>query len=1314
MTQSDSPDFEFDISDLEVEREESAASKSDSSMSGSSDEELKGIAEQVAGDDDVKPDPRADFDESDRELDVFEIDDLPSSAPQVASAAKPTEAAREEPEAQPVQKVERKPEPSSSRVLGDDDLGADVFAEIESELGGMGLDDVIDDLMEEVEDYEAGGFVDLDEDEASEVSASSDDLFKMADPDDSLRNSVDPNAIEGDELEEAPAFPSPPADFEIPADPEPPREPARSETPVSEAPVQPPPASPREQPAAKTIPDFSDVEIPADPSPAVASQPAPQPAPQAGTVVAPDGEPEVPVVAEVLPQAEAPSTAEVPASPPSKKSSETAEPSEGATIGASGRQEAAGAEPSGSSGESKLTVDPQVTAAVESPADSGPVDRLEESVEEAEEVAAVAEEKAIESLDQDLGAVEPAAPVEGREQVLFSAEDEEVLPDPLVEGPSEELLEDPILQKDEEASASAGGDELIEEALAEGVEDSESDIEATPELAAPEAMEAPAFEEAEAEDEEDLSALLGAVEEDLAEEGDLSAKLDETESAEAEQSSVASPEGADDVPVVAGEAETPEIEATLGDDEEDEDLSELLASVVEDDPEEQEEPEPAAEVPGLVEVEEEEVPGLTEILEEEPAVSGGEESDALETEALVSDEPAAGAEFPGLVEVDEDLDEEDISSLIDEASEGEESDAEAPASSPGLDILDDDEEELVELPVPEVPALVEVEEEPEAESEEAAAASSVVKSTPSAEDLLMQAGSLLNGNSEKPAEGASALLDVLEDDDDEIISMPSPDEMIADAAGDGDEDDEVVALPDPSSLITEDGEAVAVIEDDDEEDVPAPGNVADRAGDLPPPPPAPVEILDDEPPEEDRNAAVIADGPDTGSEEVEDSEEVIEDPFAGEISLDDFSEGFAELDVEEGAEDGAEEISGEEVIGAEDGDDAKVAAANVVEMPKRSLLWRVTHSMAVAAGLVLVGLAGVLAVWKQQIVEYYDGRDIDGSALLLEIEEIGKHALSKFDEQGLYRMQWVDSEVRRVSENEIRLHAVVGARLRENLYRPVLESRLKEEKGYDEEKLMESLGYARDHFPEEIGHFPDRPWNRLYEISAKKEEVLPLRVTYGLQRESEADDWALTRIKVSGYKGDLEWPEGDPKYAFGENAYDIHSPEFAKVYEDYSLAAQNYVARIDRMRAREEGNLLALKRENERQRERVKMALSEGAFFNGLAILGEDAANSRDVQLVITEVRNDGGFVKGVVKLTGDKQLTSKHFVGSLEFEKSMSGREQGYLSLRTVSIDAPTTATAESPFFDAHNVSRMRLRADGFRLEGDSRDLSFRLTRSL
>ncbi|MBK1878415.1 hypothetical protein [Pelagicoccus mobilis] len=1279
MTQSDSPDFEFDISDLEVEGSAAPASNAEDAVPGSKDESNLGKQEQGSGDQEFRSDDRSEEDLDEAALEGFAIDELPDAfSSEEASAPAETDADAIEPEpaeaqdpgsdedVQEVTRVASEKEAKPTRTLGADDLGADVFAEMDDDSSAVSFSDVIDDLMDEVEDFEAGGFVDLEQ-EAKASQSEKDDLFKMDDPDDSLGQSIDPNAVEEEEPEaEAPSFPSPPADFEIPADPEP------------EAVV------PEEPETAQAPEPISDERV----EPVATNERPPQP-------VSRSPQTEIPVQG---------SMEKVEAKIPEPPTAETVEEKSAAAF------------------------DPEMVIPADLPEPSAPVEQKIEG--SAPEPSSDVPEEEVMVESEAIGPIEPALedeavePVDGHEKVLFDAAEEEqadVLPEEdaaAVESEpavlEEEAVPEPVIEEISEADEDSVP-EAVEAPASEEVETS-AEVEADLDLAAVE------FEE----EEEDLSALIDATldseetqeaaddvleepleeAEELAVENEPSAELVE----DGEDDPVALPTLEEEVevaeePVSVDESEVEDIPVVL--DEEEEDLSELIeAGSAEEETAEPEVEEIVASEEPLQELDVEDEDEVVELPSPEDLVS------ALEPEPAEEPEPVEAAVEAGDLEDEEDLSELVAGLQVEEEASPEEN--ESLPETPSLTVEDEEDEEIVSLPVPEVPGLVEVEEEIAEESEEVTVESNVPAAPPSAEELLMQASSLLNGDSKKPAEGASDLLDELDGDDEDIVALPSPEAMMADVAESEIDDEEVVAMPDPASLITEAGEDIAVI-DDEEEEEDAPGNVADRAGDLPPPPPAPVEILDEEPPEEDSQAAVEPEP----SAEVSDpeptaEEDGLQDPFAGEISLDDFSDELGEIEGLVEDDESIIDALDSEIEDDETVESAPAAAAQVVEMPKPSLLWRITHSMAVAAGFVLVGLASVLAVWKQQIIEFYEGRDIDGSALIHEIESVSNHALEEFDESGLYRMQWVDSEVRRVSKNEIRLHALIGAQLRENLYKPVLESELKDKFGYDEESLLGSLSYAHQHFPEEIGRYPDKPWERLYELSAAKGEVLSLRVIYGLTRPNKDADWQLSRVKVSGYKEKLTWPEGETKYAFGEGAYDIDSLEFSKVFSEYKLQSNEYVARIDRLKTEVENGRLALKRENDRQRERVKMALSEGAYFNGIAILGEDAVDSEDVQLVITEVRNEGSFVKGVLRLNRESEERSKHFVGSLAFEKTLSGKEQGYLNLTTVSMDTPGTLAAESTFFQANTVSRMKLKADGFRLEGDTRDLSFRLTRSM
>ena len=710
--------------------------------------------------------------------------------------------------------------------------------------------------------------------------------------------------------------------------------------------------------------------------------------------------------------------------------------------------------------------------------------------------------------------------------------------------------------------------------------------------------------------------------------------------------------------------------------------------------------------PGLsvLEVEEEEEVEVAAVAAPSLGIIDDEEEDALvaSAESLFQEEAVEEA-APSL-------------SVLEVADE-EEEEVEAVAA-PSLGIIDDDDEELVVLENPLAGLGGLVVDDSEEEGVEAVAANAPESpKAPTAEELLLRAGSLLNGG-KSPAVAASSLLDEEEIDDEDLVAMPDPNTLLKAAKSaakptaiegmmilDDDEDEEVEMMPDPQALMGDAASAAKTW-------APGPGNVADRAGALPPPPPAPVEILDDDPLDVDPALAESA----MNAFDIETAvlaTDGLSDPFGSDNSLDGFNADFGEADafadamLSDDGDEGLETLEKPPVAAA------AAVAQEVVQFKRPGLLWRVTHSLTIAAALVLLGAGWIFAIWKQEIREYVEGRDLDGSAMLQQIREVAIHALEGFEEKGLYWMQWIDSEVKRVADNEIRLHAIVGAQLREDLYRPVHESYLREKFGYDDTKLVEAEEYSRSLYGDAPDLAPAKPWEALYKLSAAKDVVLPLSVTYSLVRDNERSDWSLAGVKVRGYKSDLEWPEGSPKHDFGDRAYDVDSREFSKVLGDYRAASEKFVANVDALKGSVRAKAALAEQENKRRRERVIMSLSKGAFFKGVAIVGEDGASAQDVTMVITDMMENGALVKGVFSVSGDDPL-SKYFVGTVDFETEVAGEERGFLSVTTVAFGDGQAPDGEASFFDAASTSRIRLKTDGFRLEGDRRDLSLRFTRSL
>jgi len=1192
MNQSDSPDFEFDPSNLEVEGFDAPASEEGPALAG------RGVSPQSKrkqeSDNQDLEDATVSSGEGSESSSAFEIDELPDSSPLPAAgqqreraglierhpASEDAQGANAEPKADAVERPAR-----LSRELGADDLGAEVFAEIESPPEASGLGDVIEDLMEEVESFEAGSLVEIEEGHSSEATLQGDALYELEDPDDALIHSVDSKGAES-------------------------QEPAREQIPPEE--IQ------------------SRVDSGMDQDNSATGETASDPLPN------PDGR-EVP--APVAEGRDIESSFE-------KRVEEAYEVSQAMEPSVEETQAAAAASP----------------AVEESTRQAGP---------EKNELPA----PALESESQ-LGAPEEVSDGSGvTESADESAEEPEELieEESLVPGQSSPVAaldraEEPAMHDDSEQDRKANGAESAEDGtLGAKYEDSEDAKETLSDQG--EASLGASYDEA-----------SGAASERLEAEPETSS------------ASSASEESSESLPLVP-----PLVE--VDDQEDDFEAFEDSQSLA-----------PA---------------------EEKPGEEGEQSAEALEEKA--SEDPVAGLEeelpLPPVAEGEDD----DLSELIEALSEdSQEAAAERTAEeegAAGLAVLEESEEaedlDEEKAPLaPQVPGLSEGEQE-ESESLEIVDASLEEEPAETAEEMLEEAADLPADEGKKPIEQASDLLEELDPDseDEELVSEAAANQPEA-----LDEQGEQVAMPEASELIAEVDpgesdpqadavEADAAAEDRDQRS----GNVADRAGDLPEAPPPPVEIIDEEPPDEDYDSVgeeeaaeppALGDNAHGGASLVE--EGATGDPYGDDVSLDEFSDDLGDLGEVIG-EDAEQDIVANANEGGENSEDVPAAQADeVLEMPKPGLLWRLAHSLSLAAGFALVGLASVLAIWKQQIVEFIEGRDLDASSLIAQVRDIGTDAMGGFDEEGSFSMQWIDSEVRRVSEGEIRIQALVGAQLREDLFSPISESELAVELDEQADQLEEALLVARERFPAEIGNYPEKPWRTLVRKTAEREVITPLRMTYALTRASNQAEWELSRVKVSGYREELVWPEGESLHSFGERAYDVDSARFDAALSKYKRDSIAYVASIDMLIEEEQRESKLLARENRVQRERIEMALAKGTHFEGVAILGEGAEASRDIRLIITEMKPGGTFVKGVVKLGSQQEEASKHFVGELDFEQTQSGREQAYLNLNTVYFDLPPHDGIETRFFDPRSVSSMRLKADGFRLEGDSRDLSMRLTRSM
>ncbi len=705
--------------------------------------------------------------------------------------------------------------------------------------------------------------------------------------------------------------------------------------------------------------------------------------------------------------------------------------------------------------------------------------------------------------------------------------------------------------------------------------------------------------------------------------------------------------------------------------------------------------------------------------------------------------------------------EETTSSPSERALEAEASasDGASPMEEPEIETVSDENADEAALETDNEAEIAAVFSENEEESDETE--TSETPSLPSSDDLLKQASSVLNGDDAVDLDALS-----LEDESDleeDIPAMPSPDSLISEASSntevsetssdqeasdsveevpssdsnqepakasedDDDLDEEVMAMPDPQALMNAaaTGEKVDLpetepkaIDDSGDEPEPQAANVADRGGELPPPPPAPVAIDDDD------------EIPEPEVEENDESESGASDPFADD-SLDGFNTdeaGDVDSDQIESLSGDGEESSDEAAFSISDPIDElqeleeledllpidQIEAeetAEVVKFEKPSLVSRILRSTTLAASLFFVGLSIILSSYKLEVVEYLYGKDFDASLLSHRIAEVANEVLSGINEEGYYEMRSVHSRIKRVSSDEIRINMTVEAQLKKNLYLPISDDVAMEKFDFDPLELNEWQKVQEKDFPGVL-NVPHKPWEQLYRISEARGKTVPLKITYLLNRESKNAEWDLAEVRIRGEEGPLEWPEGEPMESFGDLAYDVESAKFAPVFGDYKEHSDWYVEKVRELSSESQRNavrMAELKRKNE---DRLIGALAQGSYFKGMAIVGDQAEDAREVFMVVTDTRDNGSLIKGIFKLH-ESDNYSKHFTGFLDFREHDNGEIEGLLKITTVAFEGERSYEALPQFFNPGTVTRINLRTDGHSLEGDSNDVSLRLVRTL
>ncbi len=617
-----------------------------------------------------------------------------------------------------------------------------------------------------------------------------------------------------------------------------------------------------------------------------------------------------------------------------------------------------------------------------------------------------------------------------------------------------------------------------------------------------------------------------------------------------------------------------------------------------------------------------------------------------------------------------------------------------------------------------------------------------------ADDLLMKAGSILNGEDTDLPETESGA------DEDGLMSMPDPQSLMSEPDGDPEsqpetdvsDESELLAMPDPQSLMQEASANV------DEADSKGPANIAERAGDLPPPPPAPVALEEEEIERELSGVNGSALEVEKENEEEQENPSKPEKPQAEEIEPNEIEEtpevaptkaSVVEDEVqtvdadtddpveEKGEEDSLMDEDDSFLMDDEDDNDLLVSIQDDSEneilgnlsgissdesgecqsSSKNNLLKTAIQSLPFAAALAILGIGLTAYSFKNEIFEWARHGDTEGSSLSRTIAGATSELFDYLGPDSPYEMTWMESEIKRVSDGELLVEVQIGAELKVDLYQAVDDAVLYSKLPFELDQLTEANSNMESIGRDDIS-LPSKRWKRLYRHSASKGALFPFNVYYRLLKNSEDSDWEISGMRMRKGEHGFAWSRGRPKEFFGESAMDISSNRFVVSFRAYEKAGLEFLKTV----AAAEKEYLAMLDEAEEQakeeRQDLMMSLSQGSYFKGMVIAGDEGADAREVSLIITETRNEGEVIKGVLRLEKEESST-KHFTGFFDVIESDQGI-QGRLDLTTVAFSGQTSMGEIPTFFNPGTVSRITLQTDGYRMEGDADEVSLRLIRNL
>lgn len=560
-------------------------------------------------------------------------------------------------------------------------------------------------------------------------------------------------------------------------------------------------------------------------------------------------------------------------------------------------------------------------------------------------------------------------------------------------------------------------------------------------------------------------------------------------------------------------------------------------------------------------------------------------------------------------------------------------------------------------------------------------------SLPTAEDLLARAGSILNGVDFKLP--VDEIAEPREIEGDALMAMPDPQALMGQASGEVDESEpikveeeiEIMAMPDPQALMNPASDNPGEVTDLPK--MSAGSNIADRAGDLPPPPQAPVCLDDGEIYVEDDFVQVelpkekaAADEQNLASQDKETNELSLSEDDSGDVSFlmedDDLMAAGSSLDGLNVGSDGEEplEASSASFVGT---------GSYSASVSKRGIFGRTLQSTTLAAGLLFVGLGMTLAFVKDELYEYLKGSSLEEATISWHVATIAKQVFEELEDVRYYHVNDFKTEIRQTSDTEVLIEVKMEAHLTTDLYLSVEDTLVYSQIEFAPRDLETAASFVSKVYPKESLTPPEQPWKNLYRLSSHRGESFPLSANFRLTRDSARKAWSFSNLHVKADGSSLIWGQGEVVDLDEDTSMEVDSQEFQYRLRTYKLAAQSYLEKVKVL----EGQFVAeeIKRERERveRRNHLATSLTKGSFFQGMAIAGKDGADAREISLIITETRNEGTMIKGVLKLDSNHKH-SKHFTGILDIVEKEDGNPQALLSLTTVAFE--NQPAGEAPLF--------------------------------